>query len=55
MNESSTKEKKKAAIVPQPLASIKEIQSISTKNSKDLEAGSIKVSKITCNSTRNQN
>jgi hypothetical protein len=55
MNESTTKDKRKGTIVPQPLASIKEIQSISTKNSKDFEAGSIKVSKITCNSTRNQN
>ena len=55
MNESTIKDRKKGAIAPQPLATIKEIQSISSKNNKESDPGSIKVSKITCNSTRNQN
>jgi hypothetical protein len=38
MNESSSKETAlKGTIVPQPLQSIKEIQSIAAKNSKDLD------------------
>jgi len=47
--------KKPGTIISQPLATIKEVQSISTKSSKEADAGSIKVNKITCNSTRNQN